>query len=838
MTPGGNGLFGFLSNDSKSRPEGEGSMLRELANMISAELEKSDAKIGARLDAFSQRLDTFENRLQEATVAKSSGKANVADVNRRMAKMSCASSESLTLAERQNLIKEMEEFSVVSRPTASTSLTESSITSAVAAPDHDASFALDSTAARGGLDASGLASQRERYLAKFEKSEIFGKSQDELDQEKTILAERMREKLGGGTVGGKCMLMPGSGIRLAWDAVSVLLVFYVSIALPYQVAFLMDYMDAGLSIMDFFIDCFFLCDIIINFRTAILHDGELVSNPIAVARNYVRLWFWLDLLSSIPFDWFVGGFDLTTTKFIGVQYAVNSTTGEMVRVSGSSVESDDALKLAGIVRVFKVVKLLRLLRVVRLFRYVSRWEQTFVVISSTTLRMLKLVVILLMFSHWNGCFQFMIAALQRKDGLFLEESWVYRANIEGEDPLLQWSWSFFHAASQLLAISVGIVQPRTPSEIWVYLMSMLMGATLYAVFVATVTAFFADADPSAREFRSKVDMVNQYMRHAQLPHRLRLKLRTYYQLRFPGHRAFDEENILSELSAPLTHEVRLQKCQGVLTALNILEKDDPAIAFYLCDKLNRIVFVAGDYVIREGQEAAGMYFISSGLVEVVSSSAPGEVITTLGAQSFFGEMALLNPTGETTASVVVRTYLEGYLLAKADYAWLERHHPAFRDYLASAARLRLVRMQERMKEKISDTAKLNALFDVIDPVKRRLVRRAAREPDRKSSTVGIVRGRDSKRANSGAGAPASAPVAGSGRDQSIIGRMMSAVASPRSATPTSGRAPADVRSPPGGKPSCRGPTSRTAPTSSRTAQRPPICAPSTSKKEGDAPVAV
>ena len=41
----------------------------------------------------------------------------------------------------------------------------------------------------------------------------------------------------------------------------------------------------------------------------------------------------------------------------------------------------------------------------------------------------------------------------------------------------------------------------------------------------------------------------------------------------------------------------------------------------------------------------------------------------------------------------VRTYLEGYLLGKADYSWLERHHPAFRDYLASAARLRLVRMQ-------------------------------------------------------------------------------------------------------------------------------------------------
>ena len=102
--------------------------------------------------------------------------------------------------------------------------------------------------------------------------------------------------------------------------VSVLLVFYVSLALPYQVAFLMDYMDSGLSIMDFFIDCFFLADIVVNFRTAILHDGELVSNPYAVAREYMRLWFWLDLISSIPFDWFLGGLDLTTTECAGAEF--------------------------------------------------------------------------------------------------------------------------------------------------------------------------------------------------------------------------------------------------------------------------------------------------------------------------------------------------------------------------------------------------------------------------------------------------------------------------------------------------------------------------------------
>ena len=148
--------------------------------------------------------------------------------------------------------------------------------------------------------------------------------------------------------------------------------------------------------------------------------------------------------------------------------------------------------------------------------------------------------------------------------------------------------------------------------------SMLSGAMLYAVFVATVTAFFSDSDPSARAYRSKVDMVNEYMRHAQLPRTLRAKLRSYFELRFPGRRSFDEKSILSELSDPLTYEVKFQKCRRVLEVLNILDHEDPQIAFTLCDNLQRVVFVGGDVIIREGQEASGMYFCSSGLVHVTS----------------------------------------------------------------------------------------------------------------------------------------------------------------------------------------------------------------------------
>lgn len=72
------------------------------------------------------------------------------------------------------------------------------------------------------------------------------------------------------------------------------------------------------------------------------------------------------------------------------------------------------------------------------------------------------------------------------------------------------------------------------------------------------------------------------MRHAQLPRYLRTKLRTYFALRFPGHRAFDEEHILSQLSPPLTHEVCACFLPPRLTHTHCPHSHDNSHCLHLC----------------------------------------------------------------------------------------------------------------------------------------------------------------------------------------------------------------------------------------------------------------
>ena len=118
-------------------------------------------------------------------------------------------------------------------------------------------------------------------------------------------------------------------------------------------------------------------------------------------------------------------------------------------------------------------------------------------VNMNILRLLKLFIALLLFSHWNGCMQYFLATfdttvvtLDPSSNLTAvrmhDETWVVRAQIDPvTEPLaiMRWSWSFYQAMTQLLAISVGIVEPRRPAELWVNLISILCGAALYAIFV-------------------------------------------------------------------------------------------------------------------------------------------------------------------------------------------------------------------------------------------------------------------------------------------------------------------------------------------------------------------
>ena len=48
---------------------------------------------------------------------------------------------------------------------------------------------------------------------------------------------------------------------------------------------------------------FYLFDIFVNFNTSYYNNARLETDRIKIIVNYLKCWFWLDLVSSFPYEY-------------------------------------------------------------------------------------------------------------------------------------------------------------------------------------------------------------------------------------------------------------------------------------------------------------------------------------------------------------------------------------------------------------------------------------------------------------------------------------------------------------------------------------------------------
>jgi Ion transport protein len=117
----------------------------------------------------------------------------------------------------------------------------------------------------------------------------------------------------------RTVILHYSGGKAAWDWVILLLVIYIAIYTPYVAAFLSLKQSDPLVVVDLVVDFMFMADMIINFRTTYMQNGEIIVDPWRIAFNYLRGWFLIDAISAIPFDFVlsqIGASDVSKVKHI------------------------------------------------------------------------------------------------------------------------------------------------------------------------------------------------------------------------------------------------------------------------------------------------------------------------------------------------------------------------------------------------------------------------------------------------------------------------------------------------------------------------------------------
>ncbi|XP_038643030.1 potassium/sodium hyperpolarization-activated cyclic nucleotide-gated channel 4-like [Scyliorhinus canicula] len=203
---------------------------------------------------------------------------------------------------------------------------------------------------------------------------------------------------------GFWIIHPYSDFRFYWDLAMLLLMVGNLIILPVGITFFKDENTPPWIVFNVVSDTFFLIDLVLNFRTGIVVEDntEIILDPHTIKMKYLKSWFLVDFVSSIPVDYVFLIVDLET------------------RVDSEVYKTARALR---IVRFAKILSLLRLLRLSRLIRYIHQWEEIFHMtydLASAVVRIVNLIGMMLLLCHWDGCLQFLVPMLQD----FPDDCWV------------------------------------------------------------------------------------------------------------------------------------------------------------------------------------------------------------------------------------------------------------------------------------------------------------------------------------------------------------------------------------------------------------------------------
>nr|XP_022331256.1 potassium/sodium hyperpolarization-activated cyclic nucleotide-gated channel 3-like isoform X6 [Crassostrea virginica] len=488
----------------------------------------------------------------------------------------------------------------------------------------------------------------------------------------SLQREKMRHKRSGNWV-----IHPCSNFRFYWDLFMLVLLLANLIILPVAISFFNNDLTDEWIAFNCISDTVFFLDIIINFRTGIILNDfadEIILDPKLIAKHYVKSWFFLDLVSTIPMDYIFLWWDAETDIYQMVHAGTRS------RVDAGSYWQGRALR---ILRLAKLLSLLRLLRLSRLVRYVQQWEE-FLAVAGKFMRIFNLICLMLLLGHWNGCLQFLVPMLEE----FPKDCWVSIEELKDASWWTQYTWALFKALSHMLCIGYGRFPPQNMTDTWLTILSMLSGATCYALFLGHTTTIIQSFDTSRRLYNEKFKQVEEYMVYRKLPRKLRQKISEYYEHRYQG-KMFDEDNILDELNACLRQEVINHNCRALVKSVPFFTNADPQFVSAVISRLEFEVFQPGDYIIREGTMGTKMYFIQEGIVDIITKD--GEIATSLSDGSYFGEICLLT-NAKRVASVRAETYVNLYSLSVEHFNSVLERYPLMRRTMESVAAERLTKI--------------------------------------------------------------------------------------------------------------------------------------------------
>jgi voltage-gated potassium channel len=338
------------------------------------------------------------------------------------------------------------------------------------------------------------------------------------------------------------------------------------------------------------------------------------------------------------------------------------------RVAGSAIDVLAAFPIVLVVGAGTPWQLLRLLKLVRVAQFMHRWRYR-AIERATLLRLVFFLYWMALAVHWVTC------------------GWIAIRNAG--DPPDAWNEyldGLYWCITTLSTVGYGDVVPETAAQKAFTISVMVMGVGIFGFIIGNIATILVSIDPARVSYLQRMEQLGAFMSYREFPAELRDRIVEYYRYLWQRRLGHDESELLNGLPDSLRTEVAMFLNRDLIKRVPMFRRASDAFIREVALELAPVVLMPGDYVVRAGDRGRSMYFVSRGVVEVVS--ADGEtVLRTLSEGDFFGEVALLSDAPRS-ASVRAVEYCDVHRLDRDLFERILESYPEIAAEIRAAARER------------------------------------------------------------------------------------------------------------------------------------------------------